>query len=500
MQKRQLWQTKTKKSSGSVFVKCGILVFALVVILALIHSFAHTIKGFFVGVAKETVKVVSQTVGTPMKTDAYWNVNVLLVGYGGAAHGGGYLADSIIVASRNPELGAVSMLSIPRDLYVKNPLGGYSRINAVFTQLYGRTRSLPEAWSGFARELEKITGLEIPYYATIDFWGFKGVIDSLGGIDVNVPYALHDYEFPDANLKGYEPLHVEAWLQHMDWSLALKYARSRHAAGHASDFDRSYRQQLIVEGIKDKMLSGGNLSLEKAKELYSGYVAMVNTNVSLNEMLWTIQYLDRVKPFSFWLNTSYGYENLTTQKGSFLYAPQRDLFGGAAVLLPLGATVNNVTYYKAIHEYVDFISHFQRFLLENAKIQVDNGIDKELLRSNKMQNVRVASRVASKMKRYGLDVIATDNTDPLPLTRLIINTENAEAKGFEGTITAMRNFVPIDEVVYNTGVVKKIIDDYGNEVEVFTWADIQLILGASYLSGLQEQPFKYDELVLTHRE
>ncbi len=130
--------------------------------------------------------------------------------------------------------------------------------------------------------------------------------------------------------------------------------------------------------------------------------------------------------------------------------------------------MNNVTYYKAIHEYVDFISHFQRFLLENAKIQVDNGIDKELLRSNKMQNVRVASRVASKMKRYGLDVIATDNTDPLPLTRLIVNTENAEAKGFEGTITAMRNFVPIDEVVYNTGVVKKIIDDYGNEVEVFT--------------------------------
>ena len=47
------------------------------------------------------------------------------------------------------------------------------------------------------------------------------------------------------------------------------------------------------------MLTGGNLSLEKAKELYSGYVAMVNTNVSLNEMLWTIQYLDRVKPFSF---------------------------------------------------------------------------------------------------------------------------------------------------------------------------------------------------------
>jgi hypothetical protein len=54
-------------------------------------------------------------------------------------------------------------------------------------------------------------------------------------------------------------------------------------------------------------------------------------------------------------------------------------------------------------------------------------------------------------------------------------------------------------VIYNTGVVKKIIDDYGNEVEVFTGADIQLILGASYLSGLQTQPFKSDELIITHR-
>ena len=116
----------------------------------------------------------------------------------------------MMVASWNPELGAVSMLSIPRDLYVKNPLGGASRINAVFTQLYGRTKSLPEAGSGFARELEKITGLEIPYYATIDFGGFKGIVDSLGGIEVDVPYALHDLQYPDEHLRGFDPLHVEA--------------------------------------------------------------------------------------------------------------------------------------------------------------------------------------------------------------------------------------------------------------------------------------------------
>lgn len=130
---------------------------------------------------------------------------------------------------------------------------------------------------------------------------------------------------------------------------------------------------------------------------------------------------------------------------------------------------------------------------------MDNGIDKDTLRSRGMQNVRIASRVASKMKRYGLNVVATENTDPSLTTKIIINTENNEAKGFEGTITAIKNFAPVDEVIYHTGVVKKIIDDYGNEVEIFTGSDIQLVLGASYLSGLQAQPFKSDELVITHR-
>ncbi len=67
-----------------------------------------------------------------------------------------------------------------------------------------------------------------------------------------------------------------------------------------------------------------------------------------------------------------------------------------------------------------------------------------------------------------MNVVESSNTEPQALTTLIINTENTEAQGFEGTITAIKNFAPIDQVLYNTGIVKTIIDDYGNEVEVFT--------------------------------
>lgn len=264
--------------------------------------------------------------------------------------------------------------------------------------------------------------------------------------------------------------------------MALKYARSRHAAGHASDFDRSFRQQLIINGVKNKLLSGNTLTLNSAKELYSGYVAMVNTNISLNEMLRTIQYLDKVKPFSFGLNSSYSYDNLNAQKGSFLYNPQRELFNNAAVLLPLGATASNISVYDKIHDYTDFITHLQGFLLENPTITIKNGMSKELLRSRGLQNTRIAGKLAAKMKRYGLPITALTNADPQEKTQLIINTSNTQAGGFESTITALKNFVSFDEILYNTGVVKTIIDDYGNEVIVFTGTDLEVVLGDTYLS------------------
>ena len=435
-----------------------------------------------------------------MIKDEFWNVNILLVGYGWDGHGGGYLADTTIVASRDPELWALTMLSIPRDLYVDNPLWGAGRINSIFTQYYWRTKDLHEAGSGYTKEVEKITGLTIPYYATIDFSWFKKIVDDIGWIDIDVPYALHDYQYPDDNLKGYDPLHVEEWWQHMDWALALKYARSRHAAGHASDFDRSYRQQLVINAIKEKLLSWGNVSLSKAKDLYESYIEMVNTNVSLNEMLRATQFLEDTKMFTFWLNVSYVTDSLVTQKWSFLYTPQRELFNWASVLLPINATAWKLWVYDAIQQYTDFISHVQRFSLDWATIEIDNGITKETLRERGLQNVKIAWRLAAKMKRFWLNIVDTNNVDPQDRTTVIVNTESEKEEGFEGTITAIKNFLPIDQVIYNTWTVKVIIDDYWNSVEVFTWVDVQVILWTTYLDALDASGFKTSELNIQYRD
>ena len=427
-----------------------------------------------------------------MKQDQYGNVNALLIWYGGGTHAWGYLADVVMIASWNPSKWAVSLVSIPRDLYIANPLGGAGRINAVFSQIYGHhKKDLPAAAVEFSHVVEKITGLDIPYYATIDFSGFKQIIDTLWGIEVDVPSALHDLKYPDENLRGYDPLHVEAGLQTMDGALALKYARSRHAPGHASDFDRSFRQQLILSAIKQKLLSSEVLSLERVKQLYADFTAIVKTNVALEEMLWTVQFLDNLQIFSFGINNAYNpesYKNM--QKGAFVYNPPRDEFNGASVLIPYGASAGNLSHYDRIHTYVDFVTHMQGFLLDRVSIALSNGISKELLRSQWMQNFRLASRMAAKMKRYGFDIKEEWNVDPQQKTQVIINTTSQNAEWYEATIQALKNFVPIDEVVYNTGIVKIMTDEYGSEVNVFTGNDFELILGDNYLSGLKLAPFK----------
>lgn len=217
----------------------------------------------------------------------------------------------------------------------------------MFSQIYGyHKRDMQLAVNEFLPVLENISGLEIPYYATIDFAGFKELIDTLGGIDLNVPYALHDYQFPDEKLRGYDPLHIEEGMQHMDGELALKYARSRHAVGHASDFDRSYRQQLVLGAIKDKLLSSESLSLERLKQIYADVTKMVSTNIALDEMLRTVQYADSLKIFSFGLNNYYNPNAFNLMnKGAFLYNPDRNLFGGASVMIPFGATPERLDNY-----------------------------------------------------------------------------------------------------------------------------------------------------------
>lgn len=188
-----------------------------------------------------------------VKNKDYEPINVLLIGSDSAAS----LADTIMVASIDFKANTVSLISLPRDLYVTIPGYGKDKINAAHS-LGERTKK------GNGPILLKETvsttlGVPLHYFVRIDFEGFEKVIDTIGGVTVNVSESIYDPEYPDKN-HGYDPFNISKGTHHLNGATALKYARSRKTT---SDFDRARRQQEIIVAAKDKMLSAQTLANPK---------------------------------------------------------------------------------------------------------------------------------------------------------------------------------------------------------------------------------------------
>ncbi|HMT01242.1 MAG TPA: LCP family protein, partial [Candidatus Absconditabacterales bacterium] len=369
----------------------------------------QTANIFFGVVGKGTVKAISQSLGQAMKKDEFGQINLLLVGYGGDNHQGGYLADTIIVASFNPKKGAVSMISIPRDLYVKKEKGVYGRINMILPYAYSRTKTLSGGVMALAEKATDITGLPISYYAIIDFEGFKNLIDVLGGIDVFVEEPLVDYQYPGSE-RSYTTFRINSGRNTLDGETALKYARSRHST---SDFSRSQRQQQIIKAVFDKMTANGALkSVSNIKKIYNEYTKMVKTNVSLSEMIRAAQYAFELKHvFTFGLTSECGYDRPSLMKaGCMLYTPNREEFNGMSVLLQNGGTINKLDFYDYTKNFAFFAARNQDFLIEKAQIKIQNGIDPAT--KKKYGSSRgVANQVAVKMKLFGFDMVNGENAE-----------------------------------------------------------------------------------------
>lgn len=186
-------------------------------------------------------------------------ITVLILGRGGANHPGGTLTDSIQLFSIDPVNKTAAMLSLPRDLLVKLPGGSYSKINAVYS--YAEQNKKGSGAGASADAIANLLDLPIHYYVDVDFQGFKDIVDAIGGVDVNIKQGFTDSSFPDDKMQGYAPFTVKAGAQHMNGTVALKYARSRHGTnGEGSDFARSRRQQEIMKAARDKALTASVLA------------------------------------------------------------------------------------------------------------------------------------------------------------------------------------------------------------------------------------------------
>ena len=164
-------------------------------------------------------------------------VNIILLGSDKRPTGRAWRTDSMIVVSIDQTNKVVRLLSIPRDLWVYIPGHGYNRINTA--DLWGEL-----ARSGGGPERVKQTiyqnlGIPIDYYIRVDFQGFMKIIDSLGGVDIDVECSLPDIKLVPG-------------MYHMNGEAALRYARSRKST---NDFDRGRRQRKVVMALWDQALT-----------------------------------------------------------------------------------------------------------------------------------------------------------------------------------------------------------------------------------------------------
>jgi LCP family protein required for cell wall assembly len=164
--------------------------------------------------------------------------------------------DAITLLNVNFANASAAMLSVPRDLYVPLPnLAGVGidqdRINTAF--LFGEIYGVPGGGPAELKQTVELNlGVRVDRYALINFGALKKAVEALGGIDIVVPTAIYDPDFPADVGDGTMVLDIPAGLQHMDGAMALRYARTRH---QDDDYHRIQRQQLVLLAIRDKLAS-----------------------------------------------------------------------------------------------------------------------------------------------------------------------------------------------------------------------------------------------------
>jgi len=315
-------------------------------------------------------------------------VNILLMGKGGATEAaGGDLTDSLLIMSIDPINTSVTMLSVPRDLWV-SPSGLWPmKINAVYTSAKGQMLN-KNPKNQDAAELaginklngvvEQYLGVHMHYWAMIDFSAFEEAVNTLGGINVYLPEAYSDYTM----LVGNRYLNLPAGWQHLDGGMALAYARSRHGAARG-DFDRGSHQQTVLVGIKDKIMSSGTYSNPiKVSQLLGTFGNRVRTSLSIDDMM-------RVYGIAKQLNSGNIKHADLAQEGQAVV--KTGAVGDQSVVLPI-AGVNDFTKVKA---FVRTKLKDGFIIKENPRIVVLNGTD----------TVGLAQKRADELKGYGYNVV-----------------------------------------------------------------------------------------------
>lgn len=274
-------------------------------------------------------------------------INLLILGESGPGHVGAPLSDMIILSSFS-KTGSV-FISVPRDLWYTP---WQTKINAVY--FYGEKKG--DGFFYTKQIMEEILGEKIDRVLIVDFEAFKEMVNLVGGIEVNVERSFDDFFYPIAGKENdlcqgdpqfrcrYEHLHFEAGLQHMDGERALKFVRSRYAQGEeGTDQARSYRQQKVLQALKDKTISPSIfLSRQKIIGLWQIFQKRIKSDLLRDDFisLGKILVFSKARNFSTFVLDGW-------QDGEGLFYNPKKYPSGQWVLVPKDPT------WKETHRFID---------------------------------------------------------------------------------------------------------------------------------------------------
>lgn len=232
------------------------------------------------------IKLASSFVPSELNT-VNGRVNILLAGYStdDAGHQGAELTDSIMIASINTSTKQVTLISIPRDLYVNIPGHGYSKINAAYEDGYAETGTTAGGMDLLEETLTNDFGVQFSYYSLLNYTAFKQAVDDVGGVTITInssdPRGVYDsntgIDLPNGSVT-------------LNGTQALALARSRGDGkvtyGFSSgDFTRTQYQQEILEAVLAKAGSLSTLTNPlKVGSLANAFTSNVKTDMTIGEI------------------------------------------------------------------------------------------------------------------------------------------------------------------------------------------------------------------------
>lgn len=242
-------------------------------------------------------------------------INILLLGIDRRSKAElGYRTDIMILVSVDKTTNQVVMTSVPRDLW-----WGGGRVNAVLNG---------QGWESLQTAFNEITGITPDRFVLTDFEDFVWIVDSMGGVPVDIQTTFTDSQYPVDETFEYQTVTFTQGTEKLTGERALIFARSRKGDFDNGDWGRMKRQHLILKGFLDAVVQPESIFnpmvVEKAFELVTNKGMETNLTIEDSKFLWDF-YKDK---------DQYNINSLFVDH-DYLYTPPMSEYGGAWVLAPI---------------------------------------------------------------------------------------------------------------------------------------------------------------------